>query len=381
MPVCAPGLLRPLAWQPRPGIPGARTPNVSSPRSKGPEVVSVGEAVYRLRRVPPRRLPGVVGRYAWRMARARARRWRIEHSRGELSQTQLCRALGHTSPEQAFDGFVSRFFVDPAAAHLRAAALSEARPDLAARTRRKAADALEHLVDLLGTGPVKLGERIDWHRDFKVGITWPSDVLADDQDYLRLGEPCDVKMPWELSRCHHWVTLGRAYAFDADPRYAGEFVAQLDAWLDDNPWPYGVNWGRAMEVAVRTVNWLWAAALFADAPEFSPAHRVRFVKAMLQHGRHILDNLEFADNNGNHYLSNGVGLLFLGVLLPDLADAEAWRKKGLEIVWREIEHQVHPDGVDFEQGIGYQGLVTEFWYSCVLLCERSQIPVPLSVRQ
>jgi hypothetical protein len=102
---------------------------------------------------------------------------------------------------------------------------------------------------------------------------------------------------------------------------------------------------------------------------------------MLQHGRHILDNLEFADNNGNHYLSNGVGLLFLGVLLPELSDADAWRKKGFEIVWGEIEHQVHPDGVDFEQGIGYQGLVAEFWYSCVLLCERNSLPVPPLVRQ
>src|SRR5258708_34086784 len=106
-----------------------------------------------------------------------------------------------------------------------------------------------------------------------------------------------------------------------------------------------------MEVAVRGVKWVWAAALFAEAPEFSSAHRVRFLKAMLQHGRHILDNLEYADNNGNHYLSNGVGLLFLGVLLPDLADADAWRKKGAAIVWGEIEPQVHPDAVDFDHGI------------------------------
>ena len=34
---------------------------------------------------------------------------------------------------------------------------------------------------------------------------------------------------------------------------------------------------------------------------------------------------------------------------------------------------LHLDGVDFEQGLGYHGLVTEFWYSCVLLCERNGI--------
>jgi hypothetical protein len=342
---------------------------------------TVSEVVYRLKRVPARRLPAVVGRYALRTARARARRWRIEHNRGELSDARFLRALGSTSPEAAFSGFVRRFFVDPATARHTAAALAAAYPANAERTRLAAEQAVDHIVDLLGSGPVRLDARIDWQRDFKVDIAWPGDTLADDLDGLRLGEPCDIKVPWELSRCHHWVTLGRAYSLNPDPRYAREFVAQLAAWLDDNPWPYGVNWSRAMEVAVRAVNWLWAAALFAEAPEFTAPLRQRLLKALLQHGNHILDNLEYADNNGNHYLSNGVGLLFLGVLVPDLSAATAWRKKGFEIVWSEITRQVHPDGVDFEQGIGYQGLVAEFWYACVLLCDRNGVSVPSAVRE
>ncbi|MBV9544166.1 MAG: alginate lyase family protein, partial [Chloroflexi bacterium] len=97
--------------------------------------------------------------------------------------------------------------------------------------------------------------------------------------------------------------------------------------------------------------------------------------------RHILRNLEFSDNNGNHYLSNGVGLLFLGVLLAEFSDAKRWRQKGFEIVWGEIQRQVHADGVDFEQAIGYHGLVLEFWYSSILLCERNGIDVPRHVRE
>ncbi len=323
----------------------------------------------------------VVGRYAWRVARTRARRWRVQRNRGELTDIALQRSLRTISPEQAFYAFMKRFFVDPPEAGRRARAVALAYPEHAQRTRAAAEQAMQHMVGLLGSGPTRLGPRIDWHRDFKTGLAWPPDVLAEDQDYLRLGEPCDVKMPWELSRCHHWVTLGRAYALDANPAYAKEFVDQLQAWLDDNPWPYGVNWGRAMEVAVRAVNWLWAAALFADAPEFSSDVKRRFLKAMLQHGTHILANLEFADVNGNHYLSNGVGLLFLGVLLADFAEAGAWRQKGAEIVWGEMERQVNADGVDFEQGIGYQGLVAELWYSSVLLCEHNDVPVPPAVRE
>jgi heparinase II/III-like protein len=337
--------------------------------------------MYRLRRVTPRRLPGLVGRYAWRVARGRAQRWHIARNRGELSDAALQRALGGASAEAVFEAFVKRFFTDPVRARQTAAALAAAYPHHAQRTREAAERALDHVFDLLGSGPVHLGQRIDWQCDFTSGYTWSRDVLPEDQDTLLLDVPCDIKIPWELSRCHHFVALGRAYALQPDPRYAAEFVAQLQAWLDDNPWPYGVNWSRAMEAAVRAVNWLWAAALFADAPELTPAVKRRFLKAMLQHGNFILNNLEFADRNGNHYLSNGVGLVFLGVLFPELAPAAAWRHKGFEIVWREIESQVQPDGVDFEQGFGYHGLVTEFWYSCMLLCDRTGHVVPPLVRE
>ncbi|GAC1319360.1 MAG: hypothetical protein NVSMB2_14620 [Chloroflexota bacterium] len=343
-------------------------------------MTSVAHIVYRLKRVPPRRLPIVVGRYTLRTARARARRWYIKHNAGELSDDALRRSLRGIPPDVAFGRFLERFFIDPRSARATAAWLVRAYPRLAQRTRDRAAEALDHCTDLLGPDLVSLGPKIDWHRDFRTGVTWPRTVLADDQDYLRLDETCDVKMPWELSRAHHWVTLGRAYALEPDPRYAREFVAQLESWLDDNPWPYGVNWGRAMEVAVRAVNWIWAAAFFADAPEFTPLHRTRFLRAMLQHGRHILDNLEFADTNGNHYLSNGVGLIFLGVVFAEFSESAAWRNKGFEIVWGEILQQVHPDGVDFEQGIGYHGLVAEFWYACVLLCEANGVAVPPHVR-
>lgn len=348
----------------------------------------VRELVGRARQLPPRAVPGAATRYALRAVRARARRWAVLRARGELPDRALLRATGARSLAEVLTLFARpgrpRFFFDDAAdARHRAQRLAAAYPHLAERTRERAEQALVHVVDLLGSGPVALGPTIDWHTDFKLtpGIGWRPDVLAEDQDYLRLREPCDVKVPWELSRCHHWVTLGRAYTLDQDPRYAREFVAQLNAWIEANPWPYGINWGRAMEVAVRAVNWIWAAALFAEAPEFDPASRIRLLKALLQHGRHILDHLEVSSNNGNHYLSNGVGLLFLGVLYPEFADAPAWRRKGEEIVWGEIERQVHPDGVDFEQAIGYQGLVLEFWSSCLRLCDLNGMPVPTAARE
>ncbi len=345
------------------------------------------EVAQRLRRTAPRRVPGKLARFASRWL-ANAWRRRLVSRRGEMPDRALLRALGGrfrttTDVVAYFRGRRGpRFLVaDADEARQRARALADSYPCLAARTRAAAEQALQHTVDLLGSGLVDLGPSIDWHRDFKTGYRWPSNVLGEDVDHLMLGSPCDVKVPWELSRCYHWVALGRAYALDADPRYAREFVAQLHAWLDANPWPRGVNWARAMEAAVRVVNWLWAAALFDDAPELDDRTRLRLLKALIQHGRHILATLEYSDNNGNHYLSNGVGLLVLGILVPELRDAAAWRRKGQEIVWGEIERQVRPDGVDFEGGIGYQGLVLEFWYTCVVLCDLNGVAVPAVARE
>ncbi|MDQ6675213.1 MAG: hypothetical protein M3069_31505, partial [Chloroflexota bacterium] len=101
-------------------------------------MTTLSEIVYRLKRVPPRRLPGLVGRYALRVARARTRRWRIHRSRGELTDAYLRRSLPQTSVEHAFTGFVGRFFVNPAEARTRASALAAAHPALVERTHRAA---------------------------------------------------------------------------------------------------------------------------------------------------------------------------------------------------------------------------------------------------
>ncbi len=108
---------------------------------------------------------------------------------------------------------------------------------------------LRHEFDLLGSGSVTLGPTLPWHRDFKAARDWPLQY-ASDIDYMELDRPTDVKVPWELSRCQHFTTLGQAYWLTGDERYAQEFVAEVEDWIAGNPWGYGVNWACAMDVAL-----------------------------------------------------------------------------------------------------------------------------------
>ena len=270
------------------------------------------------------------------------------------------------------------FFFSPAEAVERAVLLQTHSP-ISAQGLISVADAVcAHTFDLLGSGPVALGEVIDWHADFKNGYRWPMRYYADIEKFDP-EQPYDVKVPWELSRCQHFVTLGQAYQLTGDEKYALEFVTQFSHWIDANPPMVGVNWACTMDVAIRAVNLIWAYYLFFSSQEFTDDVLLQFLKSVLTHGRHIINNLEDGPYQNNHYLSNGVGLVYLGLIFPEFKEAHAWLNKGTQIVFGEIERQVYPDGVGFEASIPYHRLTVELFFSPILLCLRNKVVVPSSV--
>ncbi len=242
--------------------------------------------------------------------------------------------------------------------------------------------ACAHVVDLLGSGPVALGPAIDWHCDFQSGTRW------DPSRFHRRIRPApfpggaDIKIPWELSRGQHLLRLGQAFAVTRQQAYAAELVAQIDGWIDANPWRLGVNWACAMDVAFRAVNWLWAIGLAVDAEAVDGAFLGRVARSLWQHGRHILDNLEGAPGratNSNHYLADLVGLAHLGVACRHLTEASSWRDSAVRDCWRELETQVLSDGFDHEGSIPYHRLVCELFLAALRLSQRAAVPAPARV--
>jgi hypothetical protein len=225
-----------------------------------------------------------------------------------------------------------------------------------------------HVFDLLGSGPTYLGDKIDWHIDFKSGRRF------DPRQYHANVRPAsypggyDIKVPWELSRCQHFAWLGQAYWLTRDEKYTHEFIAQIEDWLDNNPWPWGVNWACTMDVSIRVVNWLWGYHFFTDSPSLTDEFRLTFYKAMLRHGRHIFHNLE---NQGplttNHYLANLVGLIYLGILCPEFKESPRWLAFGLNELEKEMFQQVYADGVSFEASTSYHRLALELFLSATIL--------------
>jgi hypothetical protein len=252
----------------------------------------------------------------------------------------------------------------------------------------KAANKIcEHKFNLLGSGEKHLGKYINWHQDFKSGFVWHPKFYMDI-DKINYDNNSDIKIPWELSRFQHVTVLGKAYLYTKDEKYAEEFLSQVSSWIEENPPMIGVNWVNAMEVAIRAVNLITGFYFFRKSEYLTKKFCVKILKSLLEHGRFIVRNLEvrqvIVDGkvkrlNGNHYMADIVGLVFLGLLFPEFEDSKDWVHLAVPELFHEILSQNNDDGVNYELSISYHRLVTEMALSAIVLCMKNGIEIPKNV--
>ncbi len=225
------------------------------------------------------------------------------------------------------------------------------------QVRGAAALARARVVDLLGSGPTTLGDPIDWHLDFKSGLRWPLRFFRD-LDLNDLRRASDVKVPWELSRLQWLLPLAQEYRTTRDERDAAFVRDVLMQWIQRNPYAWGVNWGIAMEPAMRILTWTALFHVFAESEAWQmPAFRRAFLQTLYRHAVFCRRYLEDFGAGGNHLVADATGLVFAGAFFGE----EAWSRDGWGILNREIERQVTGDGVDFEGSLGYHRFVADLF--------------------
>jgi hypothetical protein len=239
---------------------------------------------------------------------------------------------------------------------------------------RLAEAILMHRWPLLGFGEMSFGEHLNWLRDPLTKQMWPSVYHGDISLVGQNGS--DVRVLWELNRLGHFLTLGRAYAVTDREEFALEVFEQFDSWLEQNRLGYGPNWSCAMEVSLRAMNLLAALSMCRHSSNFTPERLSVWLHSLAQHGAHIKRNLEFSHlGTTNHYLTNVVGILWLGLALPELALADEWSEWGFRQLLAEMDKQILPDGADYEGSTGYHRYITELFLYSFILCRQHNIEI------
>ncbi|MCX8484534.1 MAG: alginate lyase family protein [Bacteroidia bacterium] len=239
---------------------------------------------------------------------------------------------------------------------------------------------INHEFDYLGSGFVKLNP-IDWHLDFKSGFRWPKGTFYLKYKLVDVYNDADVKVPWEMSRCHHLLWLGEAYLFTKDEKYAKEVINQIKWWIDENPCMYSINWTCAMDVSIRAVNWMYAINMISQSASLNETFFKRINDSLFEHGWFIFNNLEkWYPYSANHYASNITGLLYLGQLFKGTNEGKKWWNYALKEYFLEVRFQVLPSGAHFERSISYHRLMTELFAYPYFMLQRVNEPIPLDIQ-
>lgn len=260
-----------------------------------------------------------------------------------------------------------------------AAELERVAPGASARILERAERACRHEIDLLGSGRVLLGARIAWDTDFKTGDRWPAGYFRSI-GLVQRDRPSDVKMPWELSRMQWLLPAAQAYLLTGEERYAAAAREVLEQWMAANPVGNTVNWGIAMEPAMRILVWTWLFRAFARARAWEDVQfRGRFLCCLYQHGAFVARYLERADVNGNHFTADCVALVVAGAFFGQAT--REWLLGAWEDLEREIGRQLLADGVDFEASAAYHRLVAELFLLAGVFAEHAGLKMSAQYRE
>jgi hypothetical protein len=262
----------------------------------------------------------------------------------------------------------------------RARLLREHLPSEIESLIREADELCQHRFHLLGYDNLDYGADIDWHLDAVHGKRAPLKPWFKIH-FLDFNEVGDHKIIWELNRHQHLVTLAKAWSLTGQEPYVTELVKQWYSWQLANPYPIGINWGSSLEVAFRSLSWLWMRALIATCPVVPDTFEADLLDALALNGRYIEKYLSTYFSPNTHLLGEAVALFFIGTLCPQVESAERWRSEGWRIVVQEAERQVRPDGVYFEQSLYYHVYALDFFLHARLLAARNDTEIPGSLDQ
>jgi hypothetical protein len=191
------------------------------------------------------------------------------------------------------------------------------------------------LLETLGN----IADDYHWRKDYVHGIETKSKYfrLIPYLDATRAG---DHKLIWEPNRHQNLVRLA------ADDQIE-EVVRQLTSWFKQNPFQRGINWVSALEVAFRSLSWIWIYHFAGDG--FAPEFRDRLLNQLYLHGVHLENNLSYYFSPNTHLLGEAVALHALGLMFSK----QSWCTLGTRVVVEQMHKQVRPDGGHFEQSTHY----------------------------
>jgi hypothetical protein len=248
--------------------------------------------------------------------------------------------------------------------------------------RAEADDVLAGRFRLFGGAPVSLGRPPDWHAlPPPLARTPPFHSRAHWTDIPLDAPGADARLCWEVSRLGWVLTLARAYRWTSEAKYADAAWELIESWRKANPPNRGVHWASGQEVALRILALAFAGQAFAPAWSGRPDRVADLAQMLAVHAHRITSTLSYSRAQANnHLLSEGAGLLTAGLMYPEFAESERWRRLGRAALEGGYGGQVFADGGYTQHSANYHRVALSLGIWAARLAEINDAPLSKSTR-
>ncbi|MCQ3937934.1 MAG: hypothetical protein DPW18_12910 [Chloroflexi bacterium] len=183
----------------------------------------------------------------------------------------------------------------------------------------------------------------------------------------------DIKYVWEPNRFAFVYTLVRAYAATGDEKYPQAFWQLIQDWAEHNPPNTGANWKDGQEIALRVMAWTFGFYAFIHAPQTTNLHIYQFTNYLAIQAERIYKNIGYAiSTRSNHTISEAFGLWMVGLLFPELKDAEKYLALGKRLLEEEAAKQIFSDGSYAMYSLNYHRFILHLYLYAIRLAELNE---------
>ena len=217
----------------------------------------------------------------------------------------------------------------------------------------------------------------DWYKNPLTG-----DRAPQKSHFSRINEYGygDIKAVWEINRFGFVYDLARCFHSTQDARCGERFWELFDSWTESNPPFEGVNWKCGQESGLRMFAVIFGYYTFRDHPKFDGQLASRLTDFLAATGIRIERHISYAiSQKNNHGMSEAVALWTLGVLFPNLACAQRWKKRGLEVMVLLCNELVYSDGGFCQNSSNYHRLLLHLMAWMVQIAKLNNVKLPAEI--
>lgn len=195
-------------------------------------------------------------------------------------------------------------------------------------------------------------------REVNIDWTFPNGEIDFLFDPTALEGARNHEWLWQFNRHAYWANMARAYTDTQDEVYAVSFRSQLLKWIAQTYIPErwnapGSAW-RTIECGIRLLgSWQISFDGFRRSQSVDDLTLLLMIASMHRQALHLAAH----PTTRNWLMMEMNGVYTFSALFPELSDSETDRRLATELLVKELEAQILPDGMHCELSPDYQSVV------------------------